>query len=185
MVESFKSTTSFKDGLKFLLLPAYVATIPIANWMIGNIGTICVPNGPCLIPVGFGMTAPSGVLMVGIALVLRDLVQEQFGKKWSIVAIIVGAILSYLLADPFIAIASFVAFFASEFIDFLVYSKIRKKGRSMAIAVSGLFGAVLDSAIFLYMAFGSIAFIEGQIFAKAMIGFLVAGAYKMKVKSNG
>ena len=44
--------------------------------MIGNFGTFCVPDGPCLIPVAPGITAPSGVLMVGAALVLRDLVQD-------------------------------------------------------------------------------------------------------------
>ncbi len=49
-----------------ILFLAYIATIPAANWLIGNVGTTCVPNGPCLIPVGFGLMAPSGVLMVGL-----------------------------------------------------------------------------------------------------------------------
>ena len=91
-------------------LAGYIATIPAANWMIGNVGTFCVPDGPCMIPVGFGMTAPSGVLMVGAALVLRDQVQEHLGAKWALGGILVGAILSYLLADPFIALASILAF---------------------------------------------------------------------------
>ncbi|MBN4747477.1 VUT family protein, partial [Pandoraea nosoerga] len=55
-------------------LVGFIATIPLANWLIGNVGTTCVPGGPCIIPVGFGLMAPSGVLMVGLALVLRDLV---------------------------------------------------------------------------------------------------------------
>lgn len=185
MVKSAKSTASFEYALKASLIVGYIATIPIANWMIGNVGTICVPNGPCLIPVGFGMNAPSGVLMVGLALVLRDMVQEYFGKTWSIVAIALGAVLSYILANPFIAVASFAAFFTSEILDFLVYSKIREKGRPIAIAISGLFGAVLDSAVFLYMAFGSLDLIEGQIFAKTMIGFIVAGIYYIKEKYHG
>lgn len=184
MDQSARTATIIKNGLKFALIGGYVATIPIANWMIGNIGTFCVPNGPCLIPVGFGMTAPSGVLMVGLALVLRDFVQEHFGKKWAFAAIAVGAVLSYLLADPFIAFASFVAFFSSELLDFLVYSKIRERGKPMAIAVSGMFGAAADSVLFLYLAFGSLNHVEGQIFAKVMIGLIIAGLFKLKEVKN-
>ena len=61
----------------FLLL--FALTIPAANWLIGNAGTVCVPQGPCLVPVAPGLMAPSGVMMVGIALVLRDLVQRRLG----------------------------------------------------------------------------------------------------------
>lgn len=58
-------------------------------------------GGPCLIPVAPGLTAPSGVLMVGLALVLRDLVQRRLGLWWAIVAIIFGAILSQFFAHGF------------------------------------------------------------------------------------
>ena len=58
------------EGTIFLVL--FCLTIPAANWMIGHVGTVCVPNGPCLIPVAPAIMAPSGVLMVGLALVLRD-----------------------------------------------------------------------------------------------------------------
>ena len=37
------------EGIVFLV--AFGLTIPAANWMIGNVGTICAPNGPCVIPV--------------------------------------------------------------------------------------------------------------------------------------
>jgi len=64
-----------------LFLAGYVASIPAANWMLGHFGNVCPPDGPCLIPVAPGIMAPSGVLMVGLALVLRDLVQRRLG--WS------------------------------------------------------------------------------------------------------
>src|SRR4051794_10606174 len=67
----------FAEGLGFLVL--FCLTIPAANWLIGHIGTECASGGPCLIPVAPGLLAPSGVLMVGAALVLRDLVQRRFG----------------------------------------------------------------------------------------------------------
>jgi len=167
---------------KWGYLAGYIATIPAANWMIGNVGTFCVPDGPCMIPVGFGMTAPSGVLMVGAALVLRDQVQEHMGAKWALGGIIVGAILSYLFADPFIAIASILAFGVSELIDFAAYTYVRKYGRALAVAVSGLVGAVMDSMVFLYIAFGSLAYVEGQIFGKLLISLLAAAAIKYASK---
>ena len=37
------------EGIVFLV--AFGLTIPAANWMIGNVGTFCVPNGPCPVTV--------------------------------------------------------------------------------------------------------------------------------------
>src|ERR1051325_7009612 len=91
------------EGTIFLLL--FCLTIPAANWMIGNVGTECVPKGPCLVPVAPGVMAPSGVLMVGAALVLRDLVQRRLGVEFGVGAIIAGAALSAGLAPPSLVVA--------------------------------------------------------------------------------
>ena len=104
------------EGLIALVL--FGLSIPAANWLIGNAGTVCVPNGPCLVPVAPGIMAPSGVLMVGLALVLRDIVQRRLGAKAALIAIAVGALLSGLLAPPAIVIASMAAFLLSELTDF-------------------------------------------------------------------
>ena len=76
------------EGLAYLL--AFIACIPAANWMIGHVGTVCVPNGPCLVPVAPGLMAPSGVLMIGLALVLHDLVQRRLGPGMALWAIAQG-----------------------------------------------------------------------------------------------
>jgi uncharacterized PurR-regulated membrane protein YhhQ (DUF165 family) len=89
--------------MRYATLAAFLACIPIANWLIGNVGTVCVPNGPCLIPVGFGLTTPSGVLMIGLALVLRDLVQRSLGMTWTIGAIVAGSVLSASVATRVLA----------------------------------------------------------------------------------
>ncbi len=60
------------EGVVFLA--AFALCIPAANWLIGNVGTACPPGAPCLIPVAPGIQAPSSVLAIGLALVLRDLV---------------------------------------------------------------------------------------------------------------
>jgi uncharacterized PurR-regulated membrane protein YhhQ (DUF165 family) len=63
-----------------------------------------------------------------------------------------------------------------ELSDFAVYSKIRQRSRELGILVSGIVGSVIDSALFLYLAFGSLAHIEGQIFGKIAMSALAATA---------
>lgn len=169
----------------YIAVAAYAATIPAANYMIGNVGTFCVPDGPCLIPVGFGITAPSGVLMIGLALLLRDAVHETLGKYWALTAIGFGGILSFILADPFIAVASIVAFLVSELSDFAVYSKIRERSRELGVLASGVVGSIIDSVLFLYLAFGSLAHIDGQIIGKIGVTVIAAaGLYAWKQYSR-
>lgn len=161
------------------LVAAFAATIPAANWLIGSVGTNCIPGGPCLVPVGFGLHAPSGVLMIGAALVLRDMVQESGGVKAALLAILIGAALSWLLAPPAIVIASVAAFALAETADLAVYTPLRKRRLELAVLVSGVVGAVVDSAVFLWLAFGSLDFIEGQILGKAWMSIAAVAALKV------
>jgi hypothetical protein len=85
-------TVEFRRKIEgYIFLAAFAASIPAANWFIGHVGTVCPPDGPCLLPVAPGMLAPSGVLMVGLALVLRDLLQRRLGKNWTLGAVFAGA----------------------------------------------------------------------------------------------
>lgn len=149
----------------YIALAAYASTVPAANWMIGSIGQ-CVPDGPCLIPVGFGLMAPSGVLLIGAALVLRDAVHRLLGWKWAIAAIIVGAGLSFQFSPAAIVMASVAAFVLSELADFAVYAPLQRNRLALAVMLSGIVGAAVDSAVFLWLAFGSLDFIAGQIVGK-------------------
>lgn len=144
----------------------FTLTIPAANWLIGNVGTLCIPQGPCLIPVGFGLMAPSGVLMVGAALVLRDVVHEKLGGWWALAAIAFGAVLSAFLAPPPLVLASVTAFALAELADFAVYAPLRERHITWAVLLSGIVGAAIDSTVFLWLAFGSLNLIEGQILGK-------------------
>lgn len=159
----------------YIAFALFAATIPAANWLIGNVGTECIPNGPCLIPVGFGLMAPSGVLMVGAALVLRDVVHEQLGKWWAVSAIVAGALLSAFFAAPALVLASSSAFLLAEAADFVVYAPLRRKHLGWAVLLSGMAGAVVDSAVFLWLAFGNIALIEGQVIGKLWMTAIAAG----------
>jgi uncharacterized PurR-regulated membrane protein YhhQ (DUF165 family) len=123
------------QGFAFLI--GFALCIPAANWMIGNLGSFCVPNGPCLIPVAPGIMAPSGVLMIGLALVLRDLVQRRLGQIWAFAAIAMGVVLSALLAPPALVLASAAAFLLSETADLAVYTPLQKRGLVLAVAAGG------------------------------------------------
>jgi uncharacterized PurR-regulated membrane protein YhhQ (DUF165 family) len=152
------------EGSIFLVL--FCLTIPAANWMIGHVGTVCVSHGPCLVPVAPGIMAPSGVLMVGAALVLRDLVQRRLGVEFGIGAIVAGAAISAGLAPPSLVIASAAAFLLSEFADFAVYTPLARRRLVAAVIASSVVGLVVDSIVFLWLAFGSLEFLIGQIIGK-------------------
>lgn len=152
------------EGGIFLVL--FCLTIPAANWLIGHAGTVCVPHGPCLVPVAPGIMAPSGVLMVGLALVLRDLVQRRLGVEFGIGAIIAGAAISAGLAPPSLVVASAIAFLLSEFADFAVYTPLARRRLVTAVVASSVVGLVVDSIVFLWLAFGSLEFLLGQVIGK-------------------
>lgn len=160
-----------REGLIFLVL--FALTIPAANWMIGHLGTACVaPHGPCVVPVAPGVVAPSGVMMVGFALVLRDLVQRRLGAGISAIAILFGTAASALLAPPNLVLASGVAFLLSEFADLAVYTPLARRRLVAAVVASSAAGLVVNSIVFLWLAFGSLDFLLGQVIGKAWMVLL-------------
>lgn len=163
-------------GLASLIL--YVSAIWLANLLITRFG---------LVPVGFGLLAPAGVYVVGLSFTLRDVVQDQLGKTWVVAAILAGAAVSALVS-PALALASGVAFLLSEFADFAIYTPLRDRGRPYAaLLVSNSFGLVLDSLIFLQLAFGSTDYAPGQILGKAWMtvaALPLIYAYRSRVAST-
>lgn len=150
-------------GLVSLVL--FLASVPAANWLIGNVGT-CIPNGPCVVPVAPGLMAPSGVLAAGAALVLRDVVQRCLGLWWSIAAVLLGTGLSILVAPPALVMASGAAFMLSEMADLAVYTPLQRRGLVLAVVASACLGLVVDSVVFLGLAFHSLDFLAGQVIGK-------------------
>jgi queuosine precursor transporter len=154
------------EGSIFLVL--FGLTIPVANWLASNIG-ICVPNGPCLIWVAPGLMTASGVLIIGIALVLRDLVQRRLGVLVAAIAVFAGGAISALLAPAPLVAASTVAFLASEYADLTVYTSLGRCRFVAAVLASSLVGLVVDSILFLWLAYGSLEFLAGQIVGKTLM----------------
>jgi uncharacterized PurR-regulated membrane protein YhhQ (DUF165 family) len=144
----------------------FLGSIPLANWMIQHVGTVCLQQGPCLVPVAPGILAPSGVLTVGAALVLRDVLQRCLGLRWGLAAIGLGTLLSTLVAPGALVVASGAAFALSELADFAVYTPLQRRRLVAAVVASSVLGLVVDSVVFLVLAFGSLDFLAGQVVGK-------------------
>jgi uncharacterized PurR-regulated membrane protein YhhQ (DUF165 family) len=164
------NTRRYVEGGVFLVL--FCLSVPLANWMIGHVGTACLADGPCVVPVAPGILAPSGVLMIGAALVLRDLVQRRLGVEYGIAAIIAGAVLSAGFAPRAWVLASAAAFLMSEFADFAIYTPLARRRLVLAVVASSMAGLVVDSLVFLWLAFGSLDFLLGQVIGKAWMVLL-------------
>lgn len=156
-------------------LTLFILTIPLGNWVVMNVGLVCPPDGPCLIPVWPGVMSPSAVMLAGLALVLRDAVQNLLGNRATLAAIAAGAVLSAALAEPAVIVGSTAAFLFSELADYLVYTPLRHRNQTGAIILSGLVGSIVDSMIFLTLAFGSLDFLFGQVIGKFWMSLLGAG----------
>lgn len=141
-------------------LAAYLATIPAANLLIEKFGPV---------PVGFGQVAPAGVYAVGAALVLRDLAREWAGRSPVVLAVLLGAAISWWISEPALAVASGAAFLLSEGLDFAVYEPLRERGLAAAMAASNAVGLLADSLVFLWLAFHSLAYLPGQLLGKALM----------------
>lgn len=137
-----------------ILFASFVATVWAANWALGRYG---------IVSIGFGLMAPAGVYFAGLSFGLRDALHEAGGRALVIAAVLVGAALSYVLEDAVtipgghvaIAVASGVAFLLSEFADLAVYEPLRRRQWTVAVMASNLVGAVVDSLLFLWLAFGT------------------------------
>ena len=128
------------DMLKSKSVMLYIGSIVVANLGFTYIPMIPLPGGEMFAPMS---------LLVGFIFVWRDMAQRELGHQ-VLVAMIIGAVLSYFLADPFIAVASVVAFAISELVDWAVYSYTKKPIRDR-ILYSSAIGTPVDSAVFMLM----------------------------------
>lgn len=157
----------------FLYLAGFIGSIWFANWLITHWGTVKFPDSPWLITVWPAewtrsrepIYAPSGVLAIGAAFTLRDLVQRRLGVRWTVLAILVAAALSAAL-DTSLAFASGLAVLLAEGLDLLVYTPLQRRNLIAAVIASNVVGVVVDSVVFLWLAFSSLALLEGQIIGK-------------------
>lgn len=173
--------------LGLLALGGFMACIVLANYAITHWGRIAFPGGPHMVTL-LGWTGPSGLLFVGLSFTCRDVAQLALGR-WAILAAIgVGAVLSFFVA-PSLAWASAAAFFVSETADWIVYTPLAERGRwGLALLLSNTVGSAVDTLVFLWLAFHSLAFFEGQFVIKALMvapAILVLMPFRFRQRRNG
>lgn len=144
------------------VLAAYVGSVVMANWASTQWAALLVGS----------LIVPAGTVWAGVTLSLRDLLHETLGGRGVLVAITVGAGLSWWLATPQIAVASVVAFAVSELVDSVVYARLRGQSRLGAVLGSNLVGLLTDSVLFVPLAFGTFAAVPGQILGKTVATIL-------------
>ena len=66
-----------------------------------------------------------------------------------------------------LVLASAAAFLLSELADFAVYTPLQQRRLVLAVVASSLVGLVVDSVVFLHLAFGSLDYLAGQVVGKA------------------
>lgn len=111
----------------------------------------------------------------------RDWLQDVWGKRAVVSAILIGALLSAFLS-PALALASAAAFLLSELLDFAIYTPIYRRQWLLAVVLSNTVGAAVDSAVFLWLAFGSLEFFIGQFVGKTYITVLfVLGVWLVRL----
>lgn len=97
----------------------------------------------------FGVDLVLGELVVGAIYIVRDFAQREIGH-YVFFAMIAAALISYVLADPTIALASLAAFSVGEIIDWLIFT-FTKRPLSKRLLLSAGLSAPIDSWIFLHM----------------------------------
>ena len=142
---------------------------------------------------------PMGTLLIGVTFILRDLVQNKYGRKKTYViiaaALLLSAVASYLHGDTLLIVAaSAVSFAIAETTDTEIYTRLRLP-MAWRVFYSGIVGGLLDSIIFVVIALSPLganflpweavpAAIIGQVLVKTVIQGLGAFILNSVVKSS-
>jgi uncharacterized PurR-regulated membrane protein YhhQ (DUF165 family) len=114
-------------------LQAVVAGVDLANWV--TYGAVTYP----------------------IAFLVTDTTNRLFGpaaaRRVVGVGFCLGVVLSLILADPRIALASGTAFLTAQLLDVFVFDRLRRQVWWQAPLVSSLLGSAVDTALFFSIAF--------------------------------
>ena len=150
------------------MMPYKFSVLYIGLIVIVNFGFSFVPP----LEIAWGEKWPPMSLVVGFIFVARDFAQREIGHK-VIIAMLIAALLSYYMADPFVALASLAAFLISEFADWALYS-FTGKPFSQRVLISSAVSTPLDSAVFLGI-IGHLSFIGvvAMTMSKMLGAFLV------------
>lgn len=125
----------------------YLLLIAAANLLTAKFDPLALAGGALIVPVGS--------LFAGAVFILRDMVQLKHGKRKTYTTILWAAALSAVLSvglgdTAHVAVASVVAFFASEAADTEIFSRLRSS-LVARVLLSGVVGGCVDSILFVLL----------------------------------
>lgn len=133
------------SGMDAALVVVYLGAITAANLLVTEYGP--------------AVSIYTALGLVALDLTLRDLLHDRTSgaRRWSVMALLVlgGSAISYALnreAGP-IALASAAAFGAAMTVDAVVYQAARRMAWIERSSLSNVAGAIIDSAVFVSLAF--------------------------------
>lgn len=152
-------------------------------------------------PLNLGLfIIPWGTFFIGITLVMRDMVQNVYGRKktygFIVLALGISALSSYLLGDElWIVLASAISFTISETSDTEIYTRF-KIPFVKRVFFSGVVSGFLDSSVFVIIGISPLGLnfvpwelvpyaILGQWVTKVVMQLVVAGGIRQVVMKLG
>lgn len=158
----------------------YLSTIILANIITAKFAPLHV----------WLFIIPYGTFLIGATFILRDLVQNKYGriKTYGFIglALALSAISSYSLGDTlWIVFASIISFLVAEIVDTEIYTRLTLPITSRII-YSGVVAGSLDSVIFVVVGLSPLGAnfipwdfvgyaILGQVIFKVLMQFVGAG----------
>lgn len=124
--------------MRYALL--YIVTVVLVNYAFDIVPLLPLPGGELWSPVS---------LIVGFIFVIRDYAQREVGH-YVLPAMLIGGLISWLMASPAIALASVCAFLTGEVLDWAVYT-FTGRPFSQRVLLSSALSTPVDSAVFLSM----------------------------------
>jgi uncharacterized PurR-regulated membrane protein YhhQ (DUF165 family) len=160
-----------------LAAAVYVGTVVAANVMTANLGLVQLP--------ATGLLVTAGTFAAGLSLIARDWVQQTARRWWAVpVLIVVAALVSAVTATPALAVASGVAFLVAEVVDWGVFTPLRGRSLPLAVVVSSLVAAPVDTVLFLHLAGFPVTWeaVAGQVLVKTVMALAVAVWLKVRAR---
>lgn len=159
----------------------YLLSIILANVITARFAPFEI--GPLIIPYG--------TLFIGLTLVMRDMVQNRFGRGRTYIligfALILSALSSYLLGDAlWVVFASTLSFIISETADTEIYTRF-KLPFVRRVFYSGVVAGFLDSAVFVIVGIGPLGlkFVPWALVPYAILGQWVAKVFMQLIVAGG
>lgn len=159
----------------------YLLSIVIANVLAAKFA-----------PLNLGLfIIPWGTFFIGITLVMRDMVQNVYGRKktygFIALALVLSAITSHLLGDAlWIVFASVCSFIISETADTEIYTRF-KIPFVKRVFYSGVVSGFLDSSVFVIVGISPLGlnFVPWELIPYAILGQWVTKVVMQLVVASG